>query len=50
MSNDITIEALFPTPLMRTNLGENFSKKEIKFINECQKNLIIVLKYILMKL
>ena len=40
MSNDITIEALFPTPLMRTNLGENFSKKEIKFINECQKNLI----------
>jgi len=41
MSEDITIDALFPTPLMRTNIGENFSKKEIKFIDECEKNLTI---------
>jgi uncharacterized protein (TIGR02466 family) len=41
MSENITIDGLFPTPLMRTNLGKNLSKKEIKFINECEKNLIV---------
>lgn len=41
MSEDIIIDSLFPTPLMKTNIGQNFSKNEIKFIDECEKNLTI---------